>query len=263
MEVDTVIEKFQRSQTLHQMKYVNYLGDGDSKTFKGVIDAKPYENFTVLRKQCIDHVQKRVGIRLRNLKKKTKCLVERGKLTGKLIDELSIYYRLGIRRNCDSQKAKATNTLDNYKHKPAVSNVVYKAIKSLNEELSSNNLLTRCIGGFTQNGNEGFNSTVWTLNPKSISSGKIVLDVATNIGVCIFNDGHALILYIIDVTGMKIGPNSYNMCLDVDARRVKLAEKSLSEAAKQTRMSLKTLRKETQEQVINLGGQLYGAGIAD
>lgn len=64
MEVDSVIEMFQRSETLHKVKYANYIGDGDSKTFKGVLDANPYENFTVKKKECIDHVQKRMRTRL-------------------------------------------------------------------------------------------------------------------------------------------------------------------------------------------------------
>ncbi|KAL3273556.1 hypothetical protein HHI36_014990 [Cryptolaemus montrouzieri] len=39
--------------------------------------------------------------------------------------------------------------------------------------------LTQCIGGYTQNCNESFNSTVWVSTPKSTASGKTVLDVAT------------------------------------------------------------------------------------
>lgn len=61
MEVDAVVEMFRRSETLHQVKYTQYIGDGDSKTFKCIIDAKPYEDFTVLKKECMDHVQKRMG----------------------------------------------------------------------------------------------------------------------------------------------------------------------------------------------------------
>ncbi|XP_036147532.1 uncharacterized protein LOC118647217 [Monomorium pharaonis] len=101
MEVDAVIEMFQRSEELYQVKYANYIGDGDSKTFKGILDSE-YENFTVSKKECVDHVQKRIGTRLHNLKKVTKGLGGKGKLTGKLIDELWIYYGLAIRRNCDS-----------------------------------------------------------------------------------------------------------------------------------------------------------------
>jgi len=64
MEVDAVTEMFKRSETLYNVKYGSYIGD--SKTYKGIIDAKPYTNFNVAEKECIDHVQKRMGTRLRN-----------------------------------------------------------------------------------------------------------------------------------------------------------------------------------------------------
>lgn len=71
MEVDSVVEMFQRSEEKHNLKYCFYVGDGDSKTFKGIMDAQPYDSVIVTKKECVDHVQKRMGTRLRNLKKKT------------------------------------------------------------------------------------------------------------------------------------------------------------------------------------------------
>lgn len=56
MEVDAAIEMFQRSESLHALKYANYVEDGDFKTFKGIVESQPYENFTVKKKECIDHV---------------------------------------------------------------------------------------------------------------------------------------------------------------------------------------------------------------
>lgn len=69
---------------------------------------EPYKNFPVLKKECVGHVQKRMGTRLRNLKKNTKGLGGKGKLTRKLIDELSVYYGLAIRRNKDLVKKMRT-----------------------------------------------------------------------------------------------------------------------------------------------------------
>lgn len=138
-----------------------------------------------------------MSTRLRNLKKSRKGLGGKGKLTAKLIDDLSKYYGLAIRRNttsiegikndicatlyhklstsenpqhdkcpsredswCKWQKAKATNTLDSYEHKPPLHNKVFKAIKSIYEELSNDELLNRCLGGYIQNSNESFNAAV-------------------------------------------------------------------------------------------------------
>lgn len=221
-------------------------------------------------------------------------------MTGKLIDELSIYYGLAIRRNSDSvenmrssiwatldhklstdaepqhdkcpigedswcswRRAKATNTLAEYNHKPPLPIQVYEAIQPIYEELTNQDLLTRCLGGYTQNNNESFNSTVWTLAPKNISSGKTVLDIATEIAVCVFNDGFSSILHIMEAMGLEIGPNSYEMCMEIDKQRITLAERSLSDRVKEARIAARSSRKDMYEQEDNLEGQLYGAGIAD
>lgn len=120
MEVDAVIEMFQRSEELYQVKYANYIGDGDSKTFKGILDCEPYENFTVSKKECVDHVQKRIETRLRNLKKVTKGLGGKGKLTGKLIDELIDLLRSGDTSKSQFSRKNAERHLGN-----AVSQNVY------------------------------------------------------------------------------------------------------------------------------------------
>ncbi|XP_066596972.1 uncharacterized protein [Prorops nasuta] len=240
MEVDGVIEMFQRSVNLHNVKYANYIGDGDSKTFKAI-------------RRNSDSVDKMRSAIWATLDHKLST------------NENPKHDRCPIGKDswCSWQKASATNNLGSYEHKPAMSVDVYEAIKPVYEELSNDNLLTRCIGGYTQNRNESFNSTVWALAPKSISSGKIILDIATNIAVCVYNNGFASILHMILTMGMKIGQNSYNMCIEIDAHRMKLAERSRSRSAKEARSSLKTIRKTAQDQNINEEGQLYGAGIAE
>ena len=70
MESDAAVEMFQLSKTLHNLQYTSYIGDGDSKIFKNITDATPYENITIVKEECVDHVQKRMATRLRNLKKK-------------------------------------------------------------------------------------------------------------------------------------------------------------------------------------------------
>ncbi|KYM99545.1 hypothetical protein ALC62_09727 [Cyphomyrmex costatus] len=96
-----------------------------------------------------------------------------------------------------------------------------------------------------------------------MNSGKKIIDIATNIATGVFNDGFISILKIFDVMGLKIGSKSFNLCQDVDEKRIKKAEEALSDGAKEARMNLKAVRKEKDEQDVNLEGQLYGAGIAD
>ncbi|XP_057337726.1 uncharacterized protein LOC130675860 [Microplitis mediator] len=116
MEVNAIIQMFKRSAEYYGVMFKNYIGDGDSKTYSGVVNSKPYgEDFTINKKECIGHVQKRMGTRLRELVKTTvvdsetkkgkkikrKSLSGNGKLTAKMIDKLTVYYGLAIQRNHD------------------------------------------------------------------------------------------------------------------------------------------------------------------
>lgn len=239
MEVDAIIQMFKRSLEYFGVMFKNYIGDGDSKTYSGVVNAKPYgEDFTMNKKECIGHVQKRMGTRLRELVKTTvvdsetktgkkikkKSLSGKGKLTAKMIDKLTVYYGLAIRRNhdcikkmknaiwatyyhycstdkkpqhdkcpsgedswCEWQKAAAANTLDSFKHSySALPTDVTEAIKPIYEDLSKDALLQRCLGGFTQNNNESLNQLIWKISPKSVSGTTIVVEIAANVAACTF-----------------------------------------------------------------------------
>ncbi|GBM67007.1 hypothetical protein AVEN_135504-1 [Araneus ventricosus] len=58
---------FERSVMKRELQYTEYYGDGDSKAFLKVKDI--YGEDTVTKLECIGHVQKRVGSRLRKFKK--------------------------------------------------------------------------------------------------------------------------------------------------------------------------------------------------
>ena len=108
MEGVGAIRIFHRSVEKHNLKYVEYLGDGDSSSFTSVKVSKPYgDNIILSKKECCGHVQKRCGSRLRKLKSTYRCkklcdgksLTGIGRLTDKIIDKLQLYYGLAIRIN--------------------------------------------------------------------------------------------------------------------------------------------------------------------
>ncbi|XP_032688817.1 uncharacterized protein LOC116852487 [Odontomachus brunneus] len=120
MEVDGVVEIFARSETLHKVKYINYIGDGDTKTFKALLDSKPYgDELPITKKECIGHVKKRMDSRLRAAKKNNKGLGDKGpgKLTDASINDLSTYYGLAIVRNSDSVDAMKDAIWATFYHK--------------------------------------------------------------------------------------------------------------------------------------------------
>ncbi|GFU19343.1 uncharacterized protein TNCV_3032611 [Trichonephila clavipes] len=68
---------FERSLIKQDLQYTEYYVDGDSKGFLQVKDI--YGENRVTKLECIGHIQKRVGSRLRKLKKNTKGLGGKGK----------------------------------------------------------------------------------------------------------------------------------------------------------------------------------------
>ncbi|GFX28246.1 uncharacterized protein TNCV_2772451 [Trichonephila clavipes] len=88
---------FERSEDHRMLRYTDYYGDGDSKAFDAVKDI--YGKDSVTKLECIGHIQKRVGTRLRKLKSRNKGLGGKGKLTDGLINKLQNYYGIAIRSN--------------------------------------------------------------------------------------------------------------------------------------------------------------------
>ena len=71
METAGAVRIFERSVATRALKYKDMLGDGDSFTYSAIVESNPYGEDCVPNKlECVGHVQKRVGSRLRKLKLK-------------------------------------------------------------------------------------------------------------------------------------------------------------------------------------------------
>ncbi|GFX21222.1 uncharacterized protein TNCV_2251701 [Trichonephila clavipes] len=180
----------------------DHYGDGDSKGFISVKDT--YGKDSVTKYECIGHVQKRVGARLRKLKSKNKNLSGKGKLTDSFIDRLQNYYGIAVRCNvgnlsglqqnvivawfhcsssvekpthgqcpigkdswCYYQRALSCGKKPNEKYK-GLSNEVLNTIKPTYLELCTKELITKCLHGKTQNSNECLNGVIWQRVPKEV-----------------------------------------------------------------------------------------------
>lgn len=304
MEVDAVKEMFVRSTEKFQVKYRRYVGDGDSKIHKALVDGIVYgKDFIVEKKECVGHVQKRMGTRLRNAKKKHKGIGGKGsgKLTDKVINELATYYGSAIRRNagsvpemqkaiwatfdhkrstdsdphhegcpegseswCTWRRAETAGTLHSFKHdKPPLSDSVLEVIRPIYEDLTSNDLLERCVGAFTQNNNESLNSTIWMFAPKHLHCGKNTIDIANYLAVVIFNEGFKQILKIMDEMGMEIGPNAKQYAECRDNERIQRSNRRASIASKEARTARREASAAQHSFFEAEEGGLYGPGIAD
>ena len=107
MESKSAINIFSNSIEKYNLRYVHYTGDGDTESYIKVVDTKLYGNFTPQKLECVGHVQKRLGTRLRKLRdeKKHEILSDgkkisaKGRLTDKIINKMQNYYRMAIRQN--------------------------------------------------------------------------------------------------------------------------------------------------------------------
>eukprot|EP00112_Aurelia_sp_Birch-Aquarium-sp1_P017849 Seg418.7 transcript_id=Seg418.7/GoldUCD/mRNA.D3Y31 product="hypothetical protein" protein_id=Seg418.7/GoldUCD/D3Y31 len=109
MESKAAVEIFSRSVAVNRLRYKTYIGDGDSSAFQSVVDSNPYPGLIPKKGECIGHVQKRVGGRLRKLKSNFKGKLNdgkplggRGRLTEKLINTLQNAMGMAIRQNVGS-----------------------------------------------------------------------------------------------------------------------------------------------------------------
>lgn len=132
MEVAAAKEVFKRSELKRGVRYVKYLGDGDSSAFSSVQQSKPYgDSVEITKLECVGHIQKRMGSRLRRLKAKLrgsklsddKPISGRGRLTDSLIDNIQTYYGKAIRDNLEDVDKMRTAVWATYFHLLSTDNI--------------------------------------------------------------------------------------------------------------------------------------------
>lgn len=217
-----------------------------------------------------------------------------------MIDKLTIYYGLAIRRNhdsvekmktaiwatyyhysstdknpqhqncpsgedswCEWQKAAAANELQSFKHSyTALPSDVLEAMKPIYEDLSSNALLQRCVGGFTQNNNESLNQLIWKITPKVLSGTSTLVEIAANVAACNFNEGSFALLTFMEDMGISVGTSSHEWAREEDKLRISRADQKAADESKEGRV----LRRQKQKDALDIladGPSLYGPGIDD
>ena len=97
MERDGTVNIFKRSIENNKLKYVNFMVMETPKSICTVEDI--YPDTKVKEFECIGHVQKRMGKRLRTLRKTVKGLGGSGRLNDAMVDKIQNYYGIAIRRN--------------------------------------------------------------------------------------------------------------------------------------------------------------------
>ena len=142
MEASGVAECFQSSIQNRMLRYTQLIWDGDSKTHQSILTVDLYSGTPVEKLECIRHIQKQIGSRLRNLRSKHKEKLSDGKgisvhgrLTEKMINKLQNLYGIVLRQNVKKTVHKmkvaigaVLYTVQNSRKQKIVIFIVYKAL---------------------------------------------------------------------------------------------------------------------------------------
>ncbi|GFW63621.1 uncharacterized protein TNCV_4329091 [Trichonephila clavipes] len=115
MEVSGAIDIFQRSESLHGLRYAKFLGDGDSRVYKAVNEKQPYGD---------------TGKKLSD----KKTLNDHFRLVDAEIDKLQRYYGLAVKNNTDSINSMKRANRATYFHKASIDAYPQHGLCPTNEE---------------------------------------------------------------------------------------------------------------------------------
>ena len=283
MEPEGADRIFQRSVEKHNLRYTEFYGDGDSKSFTRVKGVYEDDGIEMEKKECIGHVQKRVGTALHKLKQENPGLGGKGKLTDSQIDKLQNYYGIAIRSNvgnlagmkkaihaslmhcasteqrplhdhcptgsaswCRYQQDMANQT-KLYKHGPGLPLEVIAKLEPEYVRLSNDILQEKCLHGKTQNQNESLNGMIWQRVPKEVYVGRETLELGLYDAVAHFNIGAVTVIRILQALNIPPGKYTEEGCKLLDQLRVDGAEYKSKASTKKRRKVIRGLKKRKED----------------
>ncbi|CAF4838022.1 unnamed protein product, partial [Rotaria sp. Silwood2] len=107
MEKEMIHEMFCRSLAKYNRRYVSYVGDGDAKVHKYLVDNPPYPDIDIKKLEDTNHFAKRMLNRIMKIKRenKNKILSDgkrfsgKGRMTDGHVIKFKIYFAKAIREN--------------------------------------------------------------------------------------------------------------------------------------------------------------------
>lgn len=229
MEVEAALIMFKRSLSKNGLRYTTVMSDGDSRTMHSLKEEGVYGFVPIEKKDCINHVCKRMHTSLRSVREKKKAQGEtlggRGKLTDQKIRKIASYYGYALRSHAHDvpamQKAvqatlrhmASTDDGPNHSlcpdgpsswckynravangeeppaHKDPLPDSVRAALEPIFARLSDEALLERCADGKTQNASECLHSVIWTQASKNQHASLLSVTRAVAEAVSVFNRG--------------------------------------------------------------------------
>ena len=125
---------------------------------------------------------------------------------------------------CNFQKDKANET-DTYNSSNCSPAKFLSMLKPTFDDLSSADLLSICLDGYTQNANKSLHGMIWSRCPKAKSFGMQQVQFALSSAICDFNSRAKFHTSLLE--SMDISPGTYIIlyCEELDKQRVYHAER--------------------------------------
>lgn len=153
--------------------------------------------------------------------------------------------------NCPYQKAKEEGKLHTFKHNNSLPAAVMEAIKPVFKDLAHPDLLRTSLEGYTQNPNESINNLIWKFCPKRKNHGLATVNTAVALATGVFNDGSVTYARVMREPGLTAGPFARACFSDIDADRIRSAQRQAKAATHEARIARRRsrlTRDETQEE---------------
>jgi hypothetical protein len=233
----------------------------------------------VEKEECIGHVQKRMGTRLRNLlKKKQGCKLRDGKglggagrLTNARIDFFQSLYGNAIRDNkgnademsrqtkailkhysdpgdhslCIPEKCSYLRDPTNYKPvDKLLPQAVVEEMQPIFDELAHPKILSGCINLRTQNQNESFHHVIWGFVPKEQPQSMNIITLGLNLAVVVFNRGYTYTARkLFAAMGWSLPRSSAAIFESIDKFRISLSQHQSGTSYKEKRSKRRNQRR--------------------
>ena len=120
---------------------------------------------------------------------------------------------------------------------------ITKLLDPVFRDLSSDQLLQRCIHGQTQNANEAFNHILWQKCPKQVFVGRDTIKLSLYSAVINFNIGFSGIMQALRTLGLSISKYANHGCIKKDQLRIAHSKRKRSKEGKRGRKKLRALNK--------------------
>ena len=265
MEGSAAVYIWARSVQLHQLHYSTYIGDGDSSSFKNLLNSNPYKSAIEIREEeCLGHVRTTLKSRLKKKTSGSKCLSEPKAV------RIAHLYALVVVQNRGKSGEEIQNGLqtllshseEHHETCPQGSSswcyfqtklALYAANSSLPQPIPRQPYLTesditrtkatfetfaklslcQCLTlGKTQNPNESLHNMLWHNAPKAKRVGHKSLQCCTALAVLSFNNGSMDQSAVLNELGISVSHSTLKHLTERDhdrnlerVRRVKETQK--------------------------------------